>query len=230
MKKALRAWRVRIFGLACTAALWISLIDSTVAISLPIQRARAIPRPVLCGAETLVVQRVGKPFFQKHMALDFSASRFSPGTESTAAPHWTVVYRVRNNKGAPNAIDVEVDGSGRPFGDQPVRGALDCVREPTACEFALDEGAARSAARKAGLAPGITPWNVQFQFVHGSWQRYAWTVLSTQGDGCNARGESYMIDPNTGRILEKSEWFTICCPAPEPMPIVPDTIPGPVQR
>jgi len=233
MRGTLRRWRVGALGLACSATLFVSpATNATAAVSPTVQRARAIPRPVLAGAETLVVQRVGMRFYQKYMTLDSSACRFSDGTETTRTPHWTLIYRVRNGEGPPNAIAIDVDGSGRRFGPQPVRGTPNCLHEPTACEFALDEEAARSAACKAGLAPGNKPWKVQFQFVYGSWQRYAWTVQSTHGDGpCDAKGESYTIDPDTGQVLERSEWFTICCPAaPQSILFAPDTTPGPVQR
>jgi hypothetical protein len=222
----------RLLPLACLATLLILIIANADAmVHPPTRRELAVPRRVLLGAETLVVRRVGRPFYQKHMILDAEASTFSQDDWSAGGPHWTLTYRVRGNRGSQSAVVVDVDRSGQAFGDQAVHGTADCAREPTACEFALDEKAARSVARKGGLAPGTKDWGVRLTFVNGSWQRYAWSVQSTHGDGCDAGGESYLIDPDTGEIFERSEWFTICCnenPASTLAP--PDTVPGPVER
>ncbi|HET9253112.1 MAG TPA: hypothetical protein VFP58_13445 [Candidatus Eisenbacteria bacterium] len=172
-------------------------------------------------ADSILVGLVGREHFERHLTLehchwhDPTASHWrATGLYFEAVPYWGIVYRFRV-PGKPfidQIVQVNLTPGGRLH---PLHDRLDiaaCAENPRECEFPFDEAAAVHIARNGGLEEGLKPWRTGF--TYNPEYGFIWTVANTlvvKEDGCSSEGRTYLIDANSGEIVARHMWTSICC-------------------
>lgn len=76
----------------------------------------------------------------------------------------------------------------------------------------ITRDAAICVARAEGLAEGVAAWDVHLVYHH-HYQRPLWSVSNTTLDDpadCHQAGEQLSIDAETGEVLARLDWSSIC--------------------
>lgn len=105
------------------------------------------------------------------------------------------------------------DAAGRFLPNAGIDGIGDCARDSTLCVFPIDRDDAIRIARESGLEEGLMPWTISFHWFHSEDGRFIWTVSNTLTENreeCTQSGKIIVIDANTGVILERNLWSSIC--------------------
>jgi hypothetical protein len=224
-----------------------ALAESTPRMPAGVYKPPTIPSYVVQSADSILRERVGQRYFDKHFTLERESCHyrsyraeslvFSPEEFKGVEPYWGVVYRYRvpGKSFIHELVQVSVTLAGRlhPWDNDLAVG--DCAHNPLECEFPIDERGASRIARDAGLKQGIKPWETGF-----TWNRshgFIWGVrntLSVRADSCSSEGQVFLIDANTGDLIAEHHWGSICCfgqspivpPAPaDPPPPFPPSSP-----
>jgi hypothetical protein len=78
-------------------------------------------------------------------------------------------------------------------------------------ETDIDVKSAVEIARENGLSEGIKDWTVELKpvekFSDCVWEIRSFKYESRGSHGYTGNGEQMIIDPVTGEVLEKKEWF-----------------------
>jgi len=206
--------------------LWLRTPDGhalVLAASTPGTRSSEIPEGILSKANQIVIARVGEAFFHDYWTFDPMGSRRNepdPGCLQDPAncgplaitAHYMIVYcfRVPGQTGVETGAELRLDTSGDLIPWDGATEIPDCASDFRECVF-IDEAAAISVARQAGLEPGVGEWTTHFHWYPGEFNTYVWTVQNTLtsdplgGSG----GRILLIDANSGKVLETSEWRMI---------------------
>jgi hypothetical protein len=167
-----------------------------------------VPEAILKLAQQHVVARVGEDAFERYFTYDDSASAHvfprQKDSDSTQ-PYYVVMYALKID--AVPEYDrraiIRLDENGHLL--QEPHGVPDCVKDPSECEFKINETEARRIAAAAGLKPGIRDWHAQFLWHPDL--GYIWAVESLlDKDSRRWVGESLLIDANTGEVLDRKKW------------------------
>lgn len=95
-----------------------------------------------------------------------------------------------------------------------ITGIGNCARNPALCRFPINREDAIRIARRNGLEEGLRQWDVGFTWYYSQDGRFQWNVSNTlelDKDQCSGAGNIISIDANTGRIVMRSGWTSICC-------------------
>ncbi len=89
-------------------------------------------------------------------------------------------------------------------------GIPNIINNPSAANFKIDEEQARVIAKNAGLEDGIVGWRTAFHWYGGNLNTYVWSVQNTLQEDSkfaySANGREIIIDANSGKVLNISEW------------------------
>ncbi len=173
--------------------------------SCGISDASDVPLSVLNKAEEFIISKTGKHFFDYYIAPDFTLTKFNP-------PYYNMAYRLYiPEKPYVNAeITFTVDSLGNVDTTKEIIGIPDCAGNPELCSFSVDKKKAEEIAAQNGLKKGVIPWKTAFMWNKEMGQ-YVWHVLSTLKESggkenYSGNGEDFIIDPNSGKILDKNYW------------------------
>jgi hypothetical protein len=168
------------------------------------QEEAEIPSPIIKKADQIIVEKTGKEFFEAYVDLDLRRSK-------EKSDHYVMVYRliIPDKPYVNEVIEFSVDKNGNLLKEKNVSGIPNCIEGD--CVFDIDEGRAREIAKEGGLEDGIVGWKTAFTW-NAKHSRYVWQILSTEyetkgSEGYKGNGEEILIDANSGKILEKNEWF-----------------------
>jgi hypothetical protein len=168
------------------------------------QEDAEIPSSVIKKADQIIVEKTGKEFFEAYIDLDLRRSKLT-------ADHYVMVYRliIPDKPYVNEVIEFSVDKNGNLLKEKNARGIPNCIEGE--CGFDIDEGRAREIAKESGLDEGIIDWKTSFTW-NDKHNLYIWQILATEyetqgSEGYKGNGEEILIDANSGKILEKNEWF-----------------------
>lgn len=165
------------------------------------------PQRILDAAQVAIASRVGQDFFTSYIHLD-GCSHFTNG-------EWAVSYHMRipTRPWIDEPVSVTVDSTGAAVGE--ARGVCDCIQDPSACSFGVDESTAVGIAKRAGFDPERSPWGMVFEMVAtDSVPRYAWVITNPthlEPDGCSGSYRTIAIDASTGKVVSESGFHMQCC-------------------
>jgi len=164
-----------------------------------------VPLDVLNKANSFIIGRTGKDFFEKYITPDFARTKH-------VIPYYDMVYRlfVPEKPYVNTLIKFSIDSLGRVEKKRDILGIPNCLQYPGQCDWQVDEDAVRLIAEKYGLEKGVKDWQVGFIW-NPERQIYVWHVLSTtrefEGDfGYRANGKEMIIDPVSGDVLAANDW------------------------
>jgi hypothetical protein len=168
------------------------------------QEDAEIPASVIKKANQFIIEKTGEIFFKEYIRLDLSRSK-------EKGDKYTMAYRlILPGKSYVNEIiEFDIDQNGNVMNEDNAKGIPNC--KDGECNFDIDETQAKNIAQNAGLKAGVIDWKMEFIWneKHNS---YVWHILSTEyeskgSEGFRGNGEEILIDPNSGEVLEKNEWF-----------------------
>lgn len=164
-----------------------------------------IPENIKRAADNLIIDRTGKDYFEEYITPDPEETKVIP-------QGFYMAYRfyIPQKPYIDERITFVLDSTGILRPDMEVTGIPDCAGSPDNCLFIVDEKEARKIAEEAGLPKGISEWGAEFMWNAQS-GKYVWHIISTlekrEGpDGFRGKGREMTIDPNTGEVINDSEW------------------------
>ena len=164
-----------------------------------------IPANILEKANTYIKGKVTEDFFNKYITLD-------PWRTKSNISSYYFVYRfiIPKKPFINGSMEFSIDTLGKVRKNSPY-GIPDIKSDPAKGIFNIDQAAAEQIARKAGLAPGLNKWQIDFEWS-SKFKAYIWSVkevlgIKTYPINAEAEGNEILIDPNTGKILESANWW-----------------------
>jgi|GEM_PF-1245411 hypothetical protein len=164
-----------------------------------------IPANILEKANAYIKGKVTEDFFNKYITLD------PWRTKSNISSYYFLYRFIIPRKPFINGLmEFSTDTLGKVRKNSPY-GIPDIKSDPAKGIFNIDRAAAEQIARKAGLAPGLKKWQINFVW-YKKLNLYAWSVRTTleiidDNFSVQAKGNEILIDPNTGKILESANWW-----------------------
>lgn len=189
-----------------TTVFLISLLISGCCVCEAGKDNQDIPEEVLVKSDNFIISKTGKDFFGSYISSDNQRTVKTPDG-------YLVVYNfsVPDKPGIEGEIRFNVDENGNIIHEKEIVGIPGCLSNPENCIFSISKERAVNIAAENGLREGVRDWEVNFKWnsVHN---KYAWEVLSifseSKGEGYyRATGETMLVDPGSGEIIETSEWM-----------------------
>ena len=169
------------------------------------QEEAVVPLEVLAKADSFVISKTGKEFFDKYISVDFYQTKH-------ASPYYEMVYKffMPEKPYVNSLIKFTVDSTGILVQKREIVGIPRCRYYSEECEFSIDEETARKIAKENGLEEGIKEWKAGFLWDVKR-ERYVWNILSTLHemsgeDVYKATGKEIIIDPTNGEVLALNDW------------------------
>lgn len=164
-----------------------------------------VPLSVLKKADSFIIAKTGKDYFQKYISPDFAETKFN-------GKQYDLVYRLYiPDKPYVNCpIKFTVDEQGNVDTTKEITGIPDCANNKEACDFKINEAQAVQIAKENKLPAGITKWKTGFLW-NKELNRYVWHVLSTfsesgKGTAYKGSGREILVDPVTGSVIKAYDW------------------------
>jgi hypothetical protein len=184
-----------------------------------IKTRTSVPDSIIEKANQFIIARVGDDFFSKYISFNDSLSRYCPVPEffiknpgHRAAyllkPFYSMVYslKIPEKPFVNELMDCALDTNGNVIYEREPS-IPNCLREPTECDFPIDEKKAIEIAKNAGLEAGIRDWETSFHWYYGDVKSFVWTVtnmLSENRQDGSSHGKTMVIDANTGKVIKTS--------------------------
>jgi hypothetical protein len=120
-------------------------------------------------------------------------------------------FSVPDKQGIEGEIRFNIDEDGNIIKDKEIFGIPDCSANPGDCMFSISAEQAVNIAKNNELNEGMRNWDVNFKWSSNH-KKYVWEILSVlsevKGEGFyRATGQTMLINPNTGEVIETSEWM-----------------------
>jgi len=195
------------FVLIFTSLITIVILSSTgcSCASCEANEQAEVPFDILAKADSFIVSKTGKEFFDKYITVDFYHTKHSP-------PYYEMEYQMYIPE-APYAnaqIKFTIDSIGNVMMNRDIVGIPKCRYFPQECNFIIDEQQAKQIATEYGLEEGIKEWKTGFLWDYKR-ERYVWKILTTlseiKGETVyKAKGKEIIIDPANGEVLALNDW------------------------
>jgi hypothetical protein len=180
-------------------------IAFTAGCSSGVGQQNSIPEEIKLITDSYIAERTGEEFFNAYIEL--------AGTGISAdSQNYNLVYRF--NIPGKDYINEEIRIITDMNGDIiniPVPGIPGCTKDASLCEFNIDEKEAKKIAEDNGLSRGKKGFKTDFTW-QPEYERYVWKISSVIDEsegthGYRGSGEVIIINPASGAVLDKSEWF-----------------------
>lgn len=163
-----------------------------------------IPSDIITKADQVIIRKTGEDFFKKNIKLNSDKS-----IEIPEGYYFSYSFRITGKEYIDEEISFILDKKGNLKAGFEISGIPDCTKN-TSCGFEISEEKAIEAARSAGLQEGVKDWVTSFEWDPRSGM-YVWLVKNTLSEssgshGKRGKGETVLIDPNTGEVISKTEW------------------------
>lgn len=200
-----RLIRISIFIALLPALGLASLLISCKCLSCGEGEEATVPLEVLAKADSFIISKTGKDFFDKYITADFFKIKHTP-------PYYEMAYKIFiPEKPYVNAnIKFTVDSIGNVLNDRDITGIPKCHSFPEECNFKINEQTARLIAGEKGLKEGIKEWDAGFLWDI-KLDKYVWKIISTLNEfgseeNYRANGQEMVIDPANGEVLAINDW------------------------
>lgn len=164
-----------------------------------------VPLNVLHNANAFVISKTGETFFNNYITPDYKLTKHAP-------PYYEMAYRlyIPEKPYVNTKISFTVDGSGQVVENKDIIGIPDCAKNPSGCDWKIDEAKAISIAKVNKLEEGIKDWKIQFIW-NPERTSYVWHILTTIREfksdfGYRGSGKEMLIDPVNGEVLAVTGW------------------------
>jgi hypothetical protein len=191
----------KIFFFIITAVFFISAAGC----SSSTGQQKSVPEEIKRLADTYITERTGEELFE-------SSFRYDSAKSSADSVYYNLVYRfsIPGKEYIDEEIKIIIDSSGTVI-NKPVQGIPECIKDPSQCEFNVSEREAVGIAEDNGLEKGKKGLLAEFVW-QPEYSRYVWKVNSVTSEsegthGYRGSGEVIIINPASGMVLDKSEWF-----------------------
>jgi hypothetical protein len=168
--------------------------------------AQNIPDEIIIRTNAYLMQRMSIDYFKEYISLD-------PQNSAADSPYYQVAYRFRipGKDFVDEPLKIFTDMDGNVLDSMSIAGVPICVRDTALCSFNIDERSAINIAEKSGLKGSQDKLKTDFKWST-EFNRYVWEIRlikeESQGShGYRGSGETVVIDPNSGEVLHKGEWF-----------------------
>jgi hypothetical protein len=181
-----------------------------------------IPGTVRSAGNSVLISFLGEYQFTDHVYLDSIKSWYHEPAEYCSnnpdscrsiwdGGYYNLIYKyvADANPSVSAKIELQVDTSGNVFGG--LQQLPQCSLASVDCKRLLPLDEIFNAAVKGGLKPGITDWEITFDY-DGDLQTYIWNIRATytrSEEYYSASGELYAVDAYRGIILKRLGWSRI---------------------
>lgn len=171
-----------------------------------VDSGETIPERIKITADQFIISKTGKEFFNNYIKMDLNKITY-------INDGYLMVYNfsIPDKEGVGGEIRFSIDTLGNIIQDKEIIGIPECLSDPVQCSFNVSKEQAINIAESNGLGNGIKEWGINFKWnpVH---KKYIWEIISvlseTKGnDYHRATGETMLIDPGNGDVIETSEWM-----------------------
>jgi hypothetical protein len=167
--------------------------------------AQEIPAEIKERADAFIMTRTSIEYFRSYFKLDEKLSKLD-------TPYYSLAYRyqIPEKPFVDERVVIIIDTAGNISEKGSLPGIPVCVRDSAFCSFNIDEKGAIKIAEENGIGKGMK-LKAEFKWDE-KYSAYIWEVLSVEESsegthGFRGRGEKILIDPNSGSVLDVSEWF-----------------------
>jgi len=141
-------------------------------------------------------------------------------TDLDLLPHFGIRYslEIEESPFAYAIIYIDIDENGVIHKEQNI-GLPDCINNPLECTFPIDADSAKAIAELEGLEEGLSEWRTIFRWYtyfddELSIATFAWEISNTlsesqQGEEFRQSGRVFIIDANSGELLQILNWSGI---------------------
>jgi hypothetical protein len=164
-----------------------------------------IPAEILEKANSFVISKSGKDFFESYIKYD------KHNTIKTETGYLIVYnFSVPDKPGIKGIIRFNADEEGNVIRDKEITGIPDCLANPDDCVFGKSKEDAIRTAYAVNFKEGIKEWDVNFIWSSRN-NKYVWEIRSTLeetkvGDRYKGHGLILLIDPGSGNVIDTREW------------------------
>ncbi|MFQ5640668.1 MAG: hypothetical protein ACE5IR_22030 [bacterium] len=135
-------------------------------------------------------------------------------------PRYGIIYymEVIESPFANAIIGIDIDEKGVLIREEHI-GLPDCINNPLECFFPINADSAKVIAKSEGLEDGLHEWETRFQWYSYANDEliistFAWLIRnilseSGQGEEFQQSGKLFIIDANSGELLQILNWFRI---------------------
>lgn len=198
-------YKFSIFSVGLIVVMAAVIFSSCKCFSCGDQEDAEVPVEVLAKADSFIISKTGKDFFDKYITVDFFRTKHTP-------PYYEMAYKLYmpEKTYVEAIIKFTVDSVGNVMMNRDIVGIPKCRYFPEQCNFRIDEAVARVIAREKGLKEGIKEWQAGFMWDFKQ-EIYVWKILSTLSesggeDNYRATGQEMIVDPTSGEVIALNDW------------------------
>lgn len=164
-----------------------------------------VPDSLFTEADKFVSNITGSKIFEDYFIRD---NIKSTKLENKYWIHYR--FKMIDNYFVNEDVSFYIDPLGNVLYELDIIGVPNCAKDPSLCEYVIDEEEVLDIAELEGMQKGQKPWNVSFRWS-SNLDKYIWHIVSTESEikkdlVRKANGEEIIIDPNSGEVISSGTW------------------------